>query len=510
MASLIYRRHRLVFAAVAVLITLSGHARAQDPLPRLEPAECPIPTGDWSRDTKIECKWLLVPESRGKTNSRVIKLGVIILRARQPDGSVPLVMLHGGPGGSGIQSYTRGAVGARLDEHRDVVIYDQRASGFSQPKLCPQDDGIEEQAQKLKTREEREKLWSAADYKCWDWLDAQKIDRASYSTIASTYDLIDLRKALGYSTWDVYGGSYGARLAQYAMKEDAKAIRSAVLASPTLRGPATQAEGPLSAQRAIEQVFADCTAQTDCQAAFPTLSDDFYAVYDDLMKSPIAVQREGSDSETIWLDGTRFISRIRNDILKRSMRLAQFPMIVNELRRGDKMRAARTLVGGGNAPGADTGDQVLLHLITCYDVFGKEYLAQRKAANSQVRAPFQKEDDLSVCRQWQKSSGPTADYAPVRSDIPTLILTGRYDDRTTTALAKRIAATLSRAYQFEFPNEGHGQRPAGCHLSIMKKFWENPLQEPDRACIDKIPKIRFLTTWPEPRAGAPPRPLENK
>ena len=53
----------------------------------------------------------------------------------------------------------------------------------------------------------------------------------------------------------------------------------------------------------------------------------------------------------------------------------------------------------------------------------------------------------------------SVDAAPVRSDIPTLILTGYFDDRTPTEHARRIASTLSRAYLVEFPDEGHDARP---------------------------------------------------
>ena len=55
---------------------------------------------------------------------------------------------------------------------------------------------------------------------CIAELEAQGVDRYAYNTAASAADLIDLRRALGYRTWDVYGVSYGARLAQEAMARD--------------------------------------------------------------------------------------------------------------------------------------------------------------------------------------------------------------------------------------------------------------------------------------------------
>jgi len=91
--------------------------------------------------------------------------------------------------------------------------------------------------------------------------------------------------------------------------------------------------------------------------------------------------------------------------------------------------------------------------------------------------------------------------APVRSDIPTLIVTGYFDDRTPTEHARRIAVTLSRAYLVEFPDEGHDARPSACHAAIVRQFFEDSTRKPDTSCIATIPPIPFATAW-EPAGGA--------
>jgi dipeptidyl aminopeptidase/acylaminoacyl peptidase len=86
-------------------------------------------------------------------------------------------------------------------------------------------------------------------------------------------------------------------------------------------------------------------------------------------------------------------------------------------------------------------------------------------------------------------------HTAVRSDIPTLIATGYFDDRTPTEHARRIASTLSRAYVVEFPNEGHDARPTGCHAAIVMQFLEDPTRKPDTSCVATIQPISFATTW---------------
>jgi pimeloyl-ACP methyl ester carboxylesterase len=66
-------------------------------------------------------------------------------------------------------------------------------------------------------------------------LKAEGIDPAAYNTTINAADAIDLRRTLDIAR-DVFGESYGARLAQELMRRDAAAAR-AVLSSPLPVGP---------------------------------------------------------------------------------------------------------------------------------------------------------------------------------------------------------------------------------------------------------------------------------
>ena len=85
-----------------------------------------------------------------------------------------------------------------------------------------------------------------------------------------------------------------------------------------------------------------------------------------------------------------------------------------------------------------------------------------------------------------------------------LIITGYLDDRTTTDMARRIAATLRRATLVEMRNEGHDARPTGCHMSLMARFITNPAQPVDTSCVATVTPIRFVTTWAEATSGGAP------
>jgi pimeloyl-ACP methyl ester carboxylesterase len=477
---------------VALVVPSGGLApssEAQSQAPRFERTACWV-DGDWARDVQRECGWLVVPESRDRPSTHSVRLAVEIFRAREPTGAPPLVWLHGGPGGAGgIRLYSEGIARRRSSLHRDVVTYDQRGAGFSQPKLCAGYDAAPDAAV------------SEARRACIAELEAQGIDRYAYNTAASVADLIDLRRTIGYESWDVLAMSYGARLAQEVMARDGRGIHAVVLASPVARSFSSQAEQPLSTQRALEHVFSACAHQPSCRDAFPNVEQDFYAVYDDLTSSPVPVpiMRPDSTSDTVRFDGRRLVTDIRSRLLNRPRAaVARLPLLLHELRTGDRARAAREILGEG---AANVPDAALRELINCSDhaTSGAAYRKTVDSVNALAQPPFRRAIEQG-CEEWLPHLRDGSMPPPVRSDIPTLILTGYFDDRTPREHASRIAATLSRAYVVEFPDEGHDTRPAACHAAIVQQFLEDPSRQPDTSCIATIPPIPFATAW-EPAGG---------
>ena len=142
----------------------------------------------------------------------------------------------------------------------------------------PAYDSVADSASNLREGAEKEKKLREARRACVAELDAKGIDRLAYNTAASVADLIDLRRTLGYVSWDIRGASYGARLAQEAMVRDGtRDPRRRAYQSQWRAASPIQSEQPLSTQQAFERLFAACTLQPSCREAFPTVDQDFYA-----------------------------------------------------------------------------------------------------------------------------------------------------------------------------------------------------------------------------------------
>ena len=495
--SLVARTIVAIAGAALLAVSVAPKGAAESGLPRFERGDC-LMNGDWALDVRRECGWLVVAESRDRPSANTVRLALEVFRATEASGAPPVVELHGGPGGPGaIRPMSEGvAMLTRPRQYRDVVLYDQRGAGFSEPKLCRAYESVADSVHNLLKGAEKEGKLREARRACIAELERKGIDRLAYNTAASVADLIDLRRVLGYVSWDIHADSYGARLAQEAMVRDRQAVRSVVLHSPVGRSFWFEAEQPLSTQRAFERLFAACNRQPSCRHAFPTVEQDFYTVYTELTKSPLMVPIQLPDGrgETVRVDGNRLFADMVERIGPKISELGRLPLLLHELRAGDRLRAAREVVGDGSRP-IGFGDRALHQLITCYDNYGPTYLKTLVSVNASARPPFRRAV-ARECEEWLPRFDDESTRTPVRSSIPTLILTGHFDDRTPTELARRIASTLSRAYLVELPDEGHGGGPPNpCVLAILTQFWEDPTRKPDTSCVSTIPPIAFATTW---------------
>ena len=218
----------LISVAVAWIAWPAWGEKPAD-VPRLESTPC---SSFDLHDENAECGFLIVPENRDDPESRTLRLAVAILKSRsaepQPD---PVIYLHGGPGGSAIADAS-GWLDHPLRDDRDFILLDQRVTGFSEPELCPElsKDDMTVMARDLSAEEATaERL--ALSLACRDELLSEGVDLASYNSDASSADLSDLRRVLGYDSWNVYGISYGTKLALTTMRNAPEGIRSVVLDS---------------------------------------------------------------------------------------------------------------------------------------------------------------------------------------------------------------------------------------------------------------------------------------
>jgi pimeloyl-ACP methyl ester carboxylesterase len=252
----------------------------------LTQTDCPLRIpDDLVEGETIFCGDLHLPQDRADPAGIQITLPYALIRAEsahpRPD---PLIYIAGGPGGSALAEFADLYPRLRpLRRDRDLIFYDQRGTILAQPVLdCMPDARLRpatELTAALVDAEAKTPAWlhpldanDAAVALCAQRLHAAGIDPAFYATATHARDLIDLAHALGYATYNLYGASYGTRVALETMRLDPPGLRAVVLDSvdPPVVDTYMGHTG-LATFEAIGRTVAACAQAPRCAAAYPTL-----------------------------------------------------------------------------------------------------------------------------------------------------------------------------------------------------------------------------------------------
>jgi pimeloyl-ACP methyl ester carboxylesterase len=457
--------------------------------PIFEQASCafPVPSG-----YSPGCGYLVVPENRSRTDSPWIRLHVAIFRNRLgiavPD---PVVHLAGGPGSSSLDvaSYMfNQGLDAILDQ-RDFILFDQRGTGYSQPRLdCPERASVTGiLLERGLTSEEAPQIILDAFRRCRERLMGQGIDLSTYHSAASAADLNDLRLALGYEKFNLYAVSYGTRLALTLMRDHPNAVRSAVLDSAyPLQVNLYTGLAP-NADRAFNVFFNRCAADPACHASYPSLRTFFYQLVDQLNASPVFVAfNAGGAERTARLDGGLLIDVLFVGLYNPAVSTSMHQMI-HDISRGDYgiLRERLALYfDASSALGMQMAVQCAEELL--FNAAEEAYVAaQAQSVQPQIAAfyPASVQPLFAVCREWTTAEPDPRENLPVSSDLPALILAGDQDPITPPDWGRMAAQDLSHAYFYEFPGNGHWvTRSSPCALSMALAFWNDPNVDPGYAC----------------------------
>ncbi|MGF1491594.1 MAG: alpha/beta hydrolase [Microcoleaceae cyanobacterium] len=92
-----------------------------------------------------------------------------------------------------------------------------------------------------------------------------------------------------------------------------------------------------------------------------------------------------------------------------------------------------------------------------------------------------------LCSLWPVEPADPSEHQTLRSDIPTLILQGRYDSQTPTFMAPLTAEGLTNSTVVEFPNSGHGVIVfSQCAKDVGVAFINQPTQSINTNCVSDV------------------------
>ena len=469
-----------------------------------EEADCEFnaPTG---RD--VTCGWLTVPEDRTNLDDdSTIRLHVAIFASESDDPAPdPIVYLEGGPGGEPLETvpFTFELLFAPFLANHDFIIFDQRGTGYSQPSLaCPETRqlGLDLLEQDV-TPEEALALTIDSLTECRDRLLEDGVNLAAYNSAANAADLNDLRLALGYDEWNLFGISYGTRLALTAMRDYPTGLRSVILDSTYPLEVNIVTDTPDNMVRAFDELFAGCVADPACNEAYPDLEETFLNLIErhnsDEIEMTVSNLFTGETYDTVMsgdeLPGILFQSLYSTELIP------SLPQLIYEIDAGE-FTTLSTLVSSFITQG-DFISMGMFLSVRCNEE--SSFTTIDDAAASAEKYPEYAEmfkygigvgpTHLEICELWGAGTADPIENESVSSDIPTLVLAGQYDPVTPPVWGEQVAGQLDNVYFYEFPGTGHGVSISGeCGVSLVESFLADPANEPDATCLAEVSAPAFV------------------
>ncbi|XVQ83553.1 alpha/beta hydrolase [Microbispora siamensis] len=432
----------------------------------VEEHPCPVavPSG-------TTCGYLLAPERRDVPNSRTIKVGYAVHRApAQSSGQAadPLVYMSGGPGSASLQ--LTGFL-SQMFPGRDVVVLEQRGGRYSEPRLsCP--EIVRGFVDTLRTpgpaSAETAPLARQA-LACQSRLEGEHVDLRGYRTAEIAADVVDLRTALGYPRWYLFGVSYSTRPMLLAAARDPQGTRGVVLDSLLPAGSRwyDKSSAALSATMTKLGIAARFDAMVKALNAHPAT----YDTRDPLTRKRLTVQLNGDDVATIL-----------GEALHETDVTPIVPALVDGLASG-RTELLQPLVDAAG-DGLTSHEWGLYYAVQCQDEAPYNTFPESRSPRL-----FTGVVDAAVCDAWglpaaradadlltphasvtQASSSSSEGAAP-----PILVLGGQYDPTTPPETARQAVSAVPGARFAEFAGAGHAVfLSSGCGRQMIAAFLDDP------------------------------------
>ena len=491
-------RHLLSLGAL-VLWSAAGWSQGAGPTPTASTArgsgswEVPCPFDSSKALLPVTCGRLKVPENP-ENPGRFVEIAFMRVKApRSIDQHGPMVFLNGGPGDNSLYYAERLVTHAHIRDvvvDRDWIFFDQRGTGRSTPALyCPP-----------------EADWVKQVKTCRDQLIAQGIDLSQYNSTRIASDMEALRGALGVRQWNLWGISYGARVAVIAARTYPASVRSIILDAAGVPEDQERLDDARGTEVALNKIFAKCAADSACASAYPQLRTRFIAALPRLRQQPLSAGDQRYDDAAV-------MSFIRAWLYPRGystfeQRIQSLLVFMDAAARGDGHLMASTRQRMRTEEGLDTRREPPVPAYGRYSIgqnlsvychekepFESVEEYQRAVARSvMLRALLQGFEDPGACSLWPAGQAELAALTGVY-DGPQLVFTGELDASSSGPAGYQIAMLNANARNVVFWNGMHGQFPMElptkedtdyrmCALRLARDFVADPQRRLDTGCAD--------------------------
>ncbi|MEP7330189.1 MAG: alpha/beta fold hydrolase [Betaproteobacteria bacterium] len=449
-------------------------------------AECRLP----NLATAAQCGELEVPENRAQPAGRKLKLFVAVLPANTVSPKEdPLVILAGGPGQAASSLAPFAARLGDIRRTRDIVLIDQRGTGRSSPLVCdafkPQDDDAFDTDPGPRAKA------------CVAQLRAQGVDLAQYTTAAWIQDLDAMREALGYDRWNLWGGSYGTRVAQEYTRQHPQHVRTMTLDGIAPPALIITLDVWRTRAAALEAIFNACSASKACHAAHPDPQSLLARVAADLGPSGRDVEfvdpRTGAPEKLhATMDAVLAALQPLTYLPEMATLMPELLSLAAQGHYGPLLAANIALSGNLN----DAMNAALHFSVTCTEDVPRIKAGEALRALDALPVRSLAQRSIAVCEFWPRGAASATLSTPLQSAIPSLLISGGMDPVTPPAYGDIVARGLTNSRHVIAPGFGHIVTPHACGPRLLAAFVDTA--DPDKlppSCVTYFEKSVPPMVW---------------
>ena len=462
-------------------------AAAQEVVPGFNPAQCPAIVQKVAHDHQalISCGWFVVPEDRQtRENGRQVELFFVRVKSLEQSDNSPLLHLAGGPGDAASDDLAFWLESAFHQDY-DIILLDQRGTGLSRPSLdCPEIDSYSQWIPACRTR-----------------LINEGIDLSAYHTMSVVLDVRDLLDDLDIKQVNLYGNSFGSRLAMLLAEVAPERVRSMVLDGVYPPSRSDVVDMASNTEQALERLFDDCEAAPACNLLIPELRLKFYQVVADMNEEPPELNKMG-EKTGIFMNGDEFLLWTAT-MLRYPNAIPMLSLLIEGFYMGnyDLLLLINAFVKAPYWNEEDRHSEGAYYSVRCSEdltlVVSERWQAEHKLAREEIVIAMNPivRNHFSECEVWNVRPAPEQITTVVTKDIPALLLSGAYDPATPPHWAEYAAESLKTSWHYVFPAASHGVLEAEpCAVLLMQDFLADPRLQPADGCVSELRPPAFSTS----------------
>ena len=447
---------------------------------------------------QAKCYRLEMPLFADNRKGGSIALGGVISPSQAPDAKTdPLIILVGGPG-QGASDMTGPLLPLfnKIRNKRDIIFFDIRGTGRSSPLACDSLKTLSPLTH-ISIEEVQAQMQACAKSK------AKEI--TSFTSMAAVADLEALRIALNAKKINLWGASYGTRLAQLYMRSHAHRVRTAVLDGVVPFKPSYIKTQAAHATASLNRLVDDCRQSPDCATAFPSF--DPIALLDRIGDSQdISYRHPVTGAITKTRTSRAVVAQTVFSNLYKVQSRAFIPWMLTQAVEHNQWGPMATLA-------LDTGEYLDLKSLYSGAYFSIVCSGEYRRNAREIDFTDTSSPDYaffkglpgkqlnSICTHWPVSERPETlpPTDSATSEIPVLLISGALDPITPPGMTNTVENEFPNNRHIVIANGGHINSDRSCVSETISTFVNDPLLsfeilDGEKVCANEVFSMPFVVS----------------